>query len=213
MKKKWISLLCILGLVLSMAGCSGEETTLTGMVVSLDGTTLTVMEMSGSMEDFSGGRPDRMEGFTMPEGMEDYTRPEGMENFDPENFNPENMPEGFDPENMPEGFAPGNMPQGFGPGMFGGSMPEGGERPEQFEGGERPEMPQDGSFSGMGDPTTVDIADAHISLEIDGGKASGSVDDLAPGAFVTITLNARGQATYVLVTQSFGFGGMFMSET
>ena len=202
MKKNWITLLCVLALALSMAGCGGEETTLTGMVVSLEGTTLSLVEMNGTMEGgFPGERPQGMEDFTMPEGMEDFTMPE---NFAPENFDPENMPEGFDGE---------NMPQGFGPGGFGGSMPQGGERPEMPDGGERPEMSQGGDFGGMGEATTVDIADAHISLEIEGGKESGSLNDLTPGAFVTVTLTAKGQATYVLVSRSSGFGGMFMPRT
>ena len=81
------------------------------------------------------------------------------------------------------------------PGGFGGSMPQGGD------------------FGGMGEATTVDIADAHISLEIEGGKESGSLNDLTPGAFVTVTLNVKGQATYVLVSRSSGFGGMFMPRT
>ena len=55
--------------------------------------------------------------------------------------------------------------------------------------------------------TDVDIANAHISVEIDGGKASGSMNDIKAGTFVTITMNGKGEATYVLVSSMEGFGG------
>lgn len=219
MKKKWIAALCALALVLTMAGCGGgEETTVSGMVVSLEGTTVTLMEMSGNMEDFSsmfenGEMPQRPQGGEQgprPEGMEDFTIPE---DFDFENIDPENMPEGFDqenfdPENMPEGFDRGEMPQGFDPGSFGGMD------------GERPEMPEGGAFPGfggqtpMGETTTLDIANARIGVEIEGGKESGSLSNVIPGVMVTITLSPKGEATYVLVSSSgMGFGGSFMPRT
>ena len=108
------------------------------------------------------------------------------------------MPEGFAPENfdgtMPEDFDPesfsGPMPGGFGPGGSGdGKRPEGKDFPE------------------MGELTTVDLANAHISVEFDGGRDSGSMDNITPGAYVTITLSGKGEATYVLVSSMFGFGG------
>ena len=53
----------------------------------------------------------------------------------------------------------------------------------------------------------LDLSNAHVSVEIDGGKASGSMEDIGPGTYVTVTVNGKGEATYVLVsTQSF-FGG------
>ena len=98
--------------------------------------------------------------------------------------------------------------ENFNPGDF--SFPEG-EMPEdmtmpadgEWSGG----MPGFGGFSGDMETTEVDIANAHISVEIDGGKASGTLEDVAPGAFVTITLNAKGEATYVLVSEGVSFGG------
>ena len=53
----------------------------------------------------------------------------------------------------------------------------------------------------------VDIGDAHISVEIDGGKASGSMDDIKAGTFVTITMNGKGEVTNVLVSPQSFFGG------
>ena len=130
MMKNWIAFLAVLALMLSLTACGGgEETTVSGMVVAVDGTVITLMEMDG----------------------------------------------------------------GFGPG---------GQPPE----GERPGME---GFEGMGETTTLDIADAHISVEIDGGKESGSMENIVPGTMVTVTVSPKGQATYVLVNQGFGgFGGI-----
>ena len=50
--------------------------------------------------------------------------------------------------------------------------------------------------------TEIDIANAHISVEIYGGKESGTLDSITRGSMVTITLDKKGNATYVLVTSS-----------
>ena len=202
--KKWIAMAMIFAMVLTLTACGGgEETTVSGMVMGVDGTVISLIQMDGQMEGgFGGGRfpggengemptrPEGMEDFN-PEDMEDFTRPEGMEDFNPEKM------EGFDPEKMEdfnfEDFDPEDMPEGFGPGGFGE-----GEPPEKPAEGERPEM---------GEATTIDIANAHISVEIEGGKESGSMENIVPGAVVTVTLSPKGEATYVLVSQSMGFGG------
>ena len=67
-----------------------------------------------------------------------------------------------------------------------------------------------GMFGDMGEAKRIDIANARISVEIEEGKASGSMEDIKPGTFVTITLNGKGEATAVLVAASSGFGGRFM---
>ena len=197
--KKWIAMAMIFTMILTLAACGGgEETTVSGMVMGVDGTVISLVQMGSQMEGgFGGGRfpggengemptrPEGMEDFN-PEDMEDFPRPEGMEDFDPEKM------EGFDPEKMEdfnfEDFDPENMPEGFGEG----------EPPEKPVEGERPEM---------GEATTIDIANAHISVEIEGGKESGSMENIVPGAVVTVTLSPKGEATYVLVRQSMGFGG------
>ena len=209
-KMKWIAALCALAMALTLAGCGGgEETTLSGIVVSLEGTTVTLMEMSGSMGDFSsmfenGEMPQR------PQGGGEGSRPEGMEDFNFEDFDPENMPEGFDRGERPEGFDPENMPEGFDPGSFGG-MPQDGERPEMPEGGQFPGF---GGQTPMGETTTVDISNARIGVEIESGKESGSLSNVTPGAMVTITISPKGEATYVLVSSSgMNFGGGFMPRT
>lgn len=183
MKRKMIALLLALALILLLAACGeGEETTLTGMVVSVDGTTLSLMEMDGA----TGGNFAQGERPEMPEGMENFG------DFDPEAFAGA-LPEGetFPPREageMPE------MPEGMTP-------PEGMTMPE--DGGMRPNF--DNSEIDA-EATAVDVANAHISIEIDSGKASGSMEDIQPGTFVTITMNAKGEATYVLITSQSGFG-------
>ena len=209
MKCKWMLPVLILALVLSLAACGGgEETTLTGMVVAVDGTIISVMEMDGEMTgmEFAPGE-----------------RPEGLEGFDPENFNPENFGgEGFNPEDFAgEGFNPKEFAgEGFDPENFSGAFP-GGQMPQD---GSVPQMPEGGqmhdfssgerpSFDGTafaGETRQLDIANAHISIEIEGGKESGSLEDVTPGTFVTLTIDGKGNVTYVLITSTTGFGGRFM---
>lgn len=183
MKIKIFAIICVLVMLLSLAGCGGgEETTTTGMVTAVEGTVVTLREMN---RDFSQ-RPEG-EGQERPEGE----RPQNPEGFDPEQFGG-TMPEEFD----------GTMPS------FDGTMPEEfeGTRPSRGEGdGERPafQMPE-----GSGETVTVDLAKTHISVEIDGGKASGSMEDIKVGSFLTITKNGKGEITNVLVSLRSGFGGM-----
>ena len=191
MMKKIAAILCMIALLL--CGCSaGEETTLTGIVVSVDGTQIQLMQFDSGME-----RPQMQEGEmpTMPEGGfggDAPALPEG-----------EKMPEGEMPT-LPEGET---MPEGEMP-----TLPEGETMPE----GEMPAMPE-GDFGGRGqsgdgtdtemETTTIDLADAHITVEFDGGKATGSMEDITQGVFVTITL-VDGKATNAVVSENSGFGGM-----
>ena len=193
-----------------------EDCTDNGMVVSVNGTVVTLVE-SDKLEsmDFSSAE--------MPEGFENFggKMPEGFENFS--DFFGGEMPEGFSGQ-MPGGFPGGQMPAG---GSWGSGetpqMPEGGNFPGgSFPGGEMPEggswgsgqMPSfGGSFSGFEnfaaglETTDIDIGDAHISVENDGIKESGDLDSLTPGSTVTITMNAKGKVTYVLVSAQSYFGG------
>ena len=94
MKKKLVAIFVAFVLTISLAACgAGKETTLAGMVVSVDGTVISFMEMdTGNMggKDFAGGeRPE------MPEGMEGF---QGFGDFNPEDFE----------VTFPEG---GNFPQ------------------------------------------------------------------------------------------------------
>lgn len=183
MKNKILAAICALGMLLSMAGCGdGEETTTTAMVTAVEGTVVTLREMN---REFS----------QRPEG-ERQQRPEGEMQERPEGERPQDQ-EGFDPEQFG-----GTMPS------FDGTMPEEfeGTRPTRGDGeGERPafQMPE-----GSGETVTVDLAKTHISVEIDGGKATGSMEDIKVGSFLTITKNAKGEVTNVLVSSRSGFGGM-----
>lgn len=196
MKRNMIAILMLLVLAVSLVACGGKETTVTGMVVSVEDTVISLVEMDagnlGGMSFSEGERPE------MPEGME------GFEGFDPGSFDG-TMPEG---ENFPQ-WGDGAMPE----------MPEGMEPPEGMTMPQNGEMPDFGGenggmgpgFSGFGENmeiTDVDISNAHISVEIEGGKASGSMSDLVPGTFVTVTVNGKGEATNVLVSSRSGFGGM-----
>ena len=200
MIRKIMGILMALVLAVALTACGGEEeTTLSGMVVSLEGTVVSLVEMEGTMDFAEGERPE------MPEGME------GFEGFDPEAFEGtfpagENFPQWGEGE-MPEGMTPPEdmtVPEGM-------TMPENGEMPDF--GGENGGMrPGFSNFAEDMETKDVDIANAHISLEIDGGKASGTLEDVVPGAFVTITVNGKGEATYVLVSAQSGFGGRGMNN-
>ena len=202
MKNKICLVICMVSLVFALFGCGkGEETTMTGMVVSVDGTVVSLMEM-----DAEGEMPDR----------EEFDRENfNPEDFEGEGFGPGNFPGGFDMENMPEDFDPENfdgenMPEGFDPGDFDmENMPEDFD-PENFNAEDfNPEdftgmMPGFGGMMEDVETTDVDLADAHISVEIDGGKASGSMEDIKQGSMLTITLDRKGRVTNVLVS-SMGF--------
>lgn len=156
MKHKIVLLLSTLILVITMGACGKEEeTTLTGMVMSIDGTKISLREMDSQMQ--MGDMPD------MPSGK--IPDMENMEGF--ENFNPEDLAEGT----------------------------------------EMPSKPEFDTQISEEDTTTVELADAHISVEIEGGKASGSMDDIEKGSFLTITMNGKGEVTNVLVSSKRGFGG------
>lgn len=186
MKRRVCTILLALTLAVSLAACdTGEETTLTGMVVSVDGTVVSLMEMNGNMSGMnfgSGAMPRR------PEGMEDFRE---FGNLNPEDFS------GMFPggENFPQ-WGNGEMPE----------LPEGMTMPGF--GGEKGGMGFDfENFDSDAQTQDLDVGDAHISVEIDGGKASGSMEDITAGAFVTITLNAKGKATNVVVSSRSSFGG------
>ena len=193
--KKILAIMLVLVLTVSLVACGGgEETALTGMVISVEGTVISFVEMNS--ENFGGKeRPEKPEGMEKPaEGSPEAfhgTLPEGETFPSWGNGERPEMPEGMTP---PEGM---ELPEGM-------TIPENGERPS-FEGsdGNRPGF---GNFAENMQTTQIDIADAHISLEEDGVKASGSLSDLKAGVFVTITKDGKGKVTNVLITSS-GFGG------
>ena len=198
MKRKIVAALLILAVVALFAGCSeGEETTVSGMVVSVDGTVITLREMG------SNGGGNRQEGFGGFGGQFDGTLPEGMEGFGGfggqfDGTLPEGV-EGFGGFGGQFGGTPPEGMEGFS-GQFDGTLPEGETRPQRGEGDRW------GGSAGSGEAQQIDIKDAHISVQIENGKASGTMEDIVPGVMVTITRNAKGKVTNVLITSS-GFGG------
>ena len=198
MKRKIIAILLAFVLAVTLAACGEEkETTITGMVVAVDGTVISLVEMdtANMSGDFAQGEQPKM-----PEGME------GFGGFDPGAFDG-TMPEGESFPQWSEGDMP-EMPEGMTP-PDGMTMPENGEMPD-FGGENGGMMPGFGNFTEDMETKDVDIGNAHISVEIDGGKASGSMDDIQAGTFVTVTVNSKGEATYVLVSSQSAFGGMGM---
>ena len=166
MKTKLISILCILSLVLCAVGCGAaeESTTVTGIVVSVDGTVVSIRTMGSRGQN--GEMSERPTG-EMPE------RPTGE---------------------MPE------RPTGEMPERPTGEMPERptGEMPERPTGEEESQRP---SFGGANtEAESYDLANAHVSVEIDEGKASGTMEDIKTGSILTLTLNKNGEVTQVLVS-------------
>ena len=184
-KRKITALLTALVLAAALAACgAGGETTLTGIVVSVDGTVISLIEMDrngGNMNFEEGQMPSMLSGLDGFQGFGDF------------------VPEGFD-GNFPDG---GSFPQ-WGSGEM-PEMPEGMTIPD-FSGGNGGMDFDFENFVSDAETKDVDIEDAHISVEIDGGKASGSLEDLTAGTFVTITMNAKGVVTNVLVSSQFRVG-------
>lgn len=206
MIRKILAVCLALAVMACFTACGeDEQTSLTGMVVSVNGTVLSIIEMDSNM----GGR-DFAEG-------ERPTRPSDMEGFNPEDFHG-TLPEG---ETFPQRREDGKVefPEDS-------TIPQNGERPEMPEGmtipqdGGRPspdgenggKRPGFGNFDTNVETKEVDIKDAHISLEIDGGKASGSLEDIKEGSIVTITMNGKSEVTNVLVSSRSGFGGGMRQE-
>lgn len=194
MKFKLIWILCIVSLILCAVGCgkTEESTTVTGIVVSVDGSVISVRTMGSQNPYGANGR--------------DSQRPTGEEGRRFPSFDGE-MPE------RPTGEKGRRFPS------FNGETPE---RPTGEEGrrfpsfnGEMPERPtgEEGrgfpSFNGENtEAKSYDLSTAHISVEIDEGKASGTMEDVKQGSIVTLTLNKKGEVTLVLVSSRnlSGFG-------
>ena len=197
MKSKLISIFCIISLILCALGCgaSEESTTVTGIVVSVDGTVVSVRTMGSRGQNGENGQRGQRPTGEMPERPtgEMSERPDG-EGFPGRPFDGE-MSERPDGEGFPGRPSDGEMPD----------RPIG-ESPERPTGEEERNLP---SFGGANtEAESYDLAAAHISVEIDEGKASGTMEDIKEGTIVTLTLNKKGQVTQVLVSSRtlFGFG-------
>lgn len=182
MKRKGLALLLTVILLLVLTACGKkEETTVRGMVTAVEGTVVSIVEMGGNRGDMDFEKGERPEGFdgTMPNG-EDF--PQWDENGEMPLF------EGWD----------GQTPPTDEDGQL--------QKPSGDSGDEFPKM---GNMMENMETTQVDIGDAHISVEADGVKAGGTLEDIKAGVFVIITKNGKGKVTNVLVTEMSGFGGGF----
>lgn len=114
----------------------------------------------------------------------------------------ESRPTGDDPEgsrpSRPDKDTDGSRP----------SRPEGDFNPDDTD-GSRPSRPDREFNTDESQLTKLDIADAHISIEIDEGKEAGTIDDIKEGSRVTITLKGD-KPTNVLISSNSrngkGFG-------
>ena len=112
MIRKWIAALLALMLLVALTACGEEETTtVSGMVVAVDGSVISLVEMDGTSGGMNFDRGEMPQDFTMPEDMEGFQGFGGFGGFSGEGWNGQ-MPEGFNGQ-MPEGFN-GQMPEGFG---------------------------------------------------------------------------------------------------
>lgn len=205
MKRRITAVFCLAALVLCLAACSEKEeatTTVTGIVVSVEGTLVTLREMTG-MQEFgaNGANGDRGNGQGQrPSGFEENRRPEGDFTMPEGDFT---MPEGD--FTVPEGMDMPSRPNGdFDPNNFSGELPEGMTMPTMPADGEMPNFFGDTNSDAA--TTTVDLKNAHISVQDGDIKAAGSMSDIKAGSFLTITCNSSGEATEVLVS-TMDFGG------
>ena len=206
--KRYIALLLVLAVCTLFSACSGaattvdETTTLTGIVVNIEGSTISIIEMDSADADGGfGSRP------SMPSDSD------MREDFDPGKFDGE-RPERPDGEEMPQGG--GHPVSGSDMHGFGGKRPDfDGERPVSGSdmhgfGGMRPDFDGErpvssGDIPGFdGKTTDLDIGSAHITVEADGVKETGSLESIRRGSFVTVTMTSKGEVTNVLVAE---FGG------
>lgn len=182
--KRIISILCAFTLVFAMAGCQQQadtadysNTTLTGKVTSIDGTTVTLQlgeltQMDRTM--FEGQEP--------PEG-EFAQRPDGSKG----ERTPPEMPSG-----EPGGEMDGNRPE----------IPSGEIRPDRSDG----EQGDFGGFGGgmssftAGEETaTIDLAGAVVTVGSMRENTEGSISDIAVGDVLIVEVGENNCVTAVTI--------------
>lgn len=178
MKKQIVAVVSalVLSSALAFTTCGKEtETTFTGIVMRIDGSTLYLQEYDSESAANTT--------FTMPS----VENTDGSESFNPGNFNPGDINiEDFNSED------------------FEGKIPNMSDFTEQFSNFDTSAITQNIDESEL---VSYDITDAHISVEIDDGKAAGTLDDISIGSIITVTYNSKGKVSNVLVSSSSAFGG------
>ena len=190
--KRLLSFTCAAALLASLAACGAsssststdeEDSTVTGQVLSIDGTTVTLQ--LGTLNENAGGAPHG----TPPD------KPDGSSDSGTDDQTPPAKPEdASDSTNAPE--APAGDASGSGNGQTPPEQPSG-------NGGDVPSGMPGGSFTAGDESMTLDLADA--ALTKDGETIS--TEDLAVDDILTVTLNASGKATTAEVVTTNGMGG------
>ena len=210
--KRLLSFTCAAALLASLAACGAsssststdeEDSTVTGQVLSIDGTTVTLQ--LGTLNENAGGAPqgtppDKPDG-SSNSGTNDQTPPAKPEDASDSTGDAQTSPEQpsggsvSDSTNAPE--APAGDASGSGNGQTPPEQPSG-------NGGDAPSgMPGGSSFTAGDESMTLDLADA--ALTRDGETIS--TEDLAVDDILTVTLNASGKATTAEVVTTNGMGG------
>ena len=210
--KRLLSFTCAAALLASLAACGAsssststdeEDSTVTGQVLSIDGTTVTLQ--LGTLSENAGGAPqgtppDQPDG-SSDSGTDDQTPPAKPEDASDSTGDAQTSPEqpsggnSSDNANAPE--APAGDASGSGNGQTPPEQPSG-------NGGDAPSgMPGGSSFTAGDESMTLDLADA--ALTKDGETIS--TEDLAVDDILTVTLNASGKATAAEVVTTNGMGG------
>lgn len=196
--KKLLCLICSVPLVFSLAGCgsspdSGAATadpgaalenpdtaqsnsTITGQVISMDGSTVTLQLGELTEADLTRTSGDMPAGNTPPDGSENGEMP--------------SMPAGAErPEGEPSGTAPDAQQ----------SAPAGGA-PEN--GGDMPSAPDAmggtaWQFTAGEGTVTLDLSTASVTLEAMGGESEGTLSDIAVDAVLVVETDDTGAAATV----------------
>ncbi len=221
--KKIIALVTAAALLLAMTACSQEtqeteaagetqetadysNTTLTGQVTQIDGSTVTLL--LGELSE-SEGMDSAMEAPEKPEGSGDAAEPSQI----PENGEaPDDIPQGEGgevPDDVPQGGdgeAPDDVPQGGG-GEAPSDMPDGG-----MGGGAGGDM-GGGMNGGMGATFTageetaiIDLSGAAVVIESGMETTDGSLEDLAVGDVLEIQVGDDNAVQTVTVKNVAGEG-------
>ena len=190
MKKK-ITMLLLFAMVLTFAGCqkkaeneSKDETTLTGKVTAVDGTTVTLQ--LGELEEGKGSA-DSGQGEKPPESSA------GEQRDNRDMGTPPEKPEGEQGDNGDMGIPPEK------PGGDQGGKGEAGTPPEPPSGGGGNAAPGGNTFTAGEETATADVTDAVITKETTEGTEDGTVSDIAVGDILVVVIGENQKATSVTI--------------
>ena len=192
--KQLVSLTCAAALLASLAACgassssseSGESSEVTGQVLSVDGTSVTLQLGTLTEAEPPQGNPPEMPGNSTGSGDSPQTPPDK-----PDGQAPAGSADGTDSTQAPPAKPDGD-----------GSSDSNASAPEQPSGSAPSGMPGGNSFTAGDESMTLDLADAALTKN----GESISTSDLAVDDILTVTLNASGKATAAEVVTANGIG-------